>query len=141
MDLKKESERCMRTSRVVIVAVTLGLAACSSKSPTSSFTGGGGGGGPSGPAVTVADFQFSPDTITIAAGQSVLWTNNGPSTHTVTSDNSSWTSASLGAPGGTDPYGYPTGGGTFSHMFSSAGTYHYHCSIHAGMTAVVVVTP
>lgn len=130
----------MSVPRLIVSALTLGLVACSSSSPMSSSSSGNPGG-PSGPGVGVADFQFSPDTITIAAGQSVVWSNSGPSSHTVTSDNSSWTSATLGAPSGTDPYGYPTGGGSFSHLFSSAGTYHYHCSIHAGMTGVVIVTP
>ena len=131
----------MSVPRLIVSALTLGLVACSSSSPMSSSSSGNPGGGPSDPGVGVADFQFSPDTITIAAGQSVVWSNSGPSSHTVTSDNSSWTSATLGAPSGTDPYGYPTGGGSFSHLFSSAGTYHYHCSIHAGMTGVVIVTP
>ena len=130
----------MSVHRLLLSALTLGLAACSSSSPMSSGSPGNPGG-PSGPGVGVADFLFSPDSITISAGQSVVWSNSGPSSHTVTSDNSSWTSATLGAPNGTNSYGYPTGGGTFSHMFSSAGTYHYHCSIHAGMTGVVVVTP
>jgi len=130
----------MSVPRLILSALTLGLLACSSSSPMASGSPGSPGG-PSGPGVGVADFHFSPDSITISAGQSVEWSNSGPSSHTVTSDNSSWTSATLGAPSGMDPYGYPTGGGTFSHMFSSAGTYHYHCSIHAGMTGVVVVTP
>lgn len=133
----------MSVPRLIISALSFGLVACSSSSPMSSSSPGTPppGGGPSGPAVGVADYQFSPDSITISAGESVVWSNSGPSSHTVTSDNSSWTSATLGAPSGTDPYGYPTGGGTFSHLFSSAGTYHYHCSIHSGMTGVVVVTP
>lgn len=131
----------MALRRLIVSAMTVGLAACSK---TSSPAGPASGGPPSGGAnalVTVADYQFSPDTVTIAAGQSVEWSNNGPSSHTVTSDNSAWSSATLGAPGGMDPYGYPTGGGTFTNTFGSAGTYHYHCSIHAGMNAVVIVTP
>ena len=124
---------------MVMSALILGLAACS-KSPTSQVSSGPPVN-PSGPIVTVADYQFSPDSITITSGQSVLWSNNGPSAHTVTSNSSSWSSASLGAPSGMDPYGYATGGGTFSNMFNTPGTYQYHCSIHAGMTGVVVVTP
>ena len=128
-------------ARLSVLALTIGLAACS-KTSSSNLTGPGGGSPPPGTAqVIVGDYQFSPDTIRISAGQSVEWSNNGPSAHTVTSDNSSWTSASLGAPGGTDPYGYPTGGGTFTNMFSSAGTYLYHCSIHSQMHGVVVVSP
>jgi plastocyanin len=29
--------------------------------------------------------------------------------------------------------------GTFTVTFSTAGTYNFHCSIHAGMTGVVTV--
>jgi hypothetical protein len=32
-------------------------------------------------------------------------------------------------------------GGTFSHTFTAAGTYHYHCSIHPSMTGIIVVNP
>ncbi|HEX7918114.1 MAG TPA: plastocyanin/azurin family copper-binding protein, partial [Gemmatimonadales bacterium] len=29
--------------------------------------------------------------------------------------------------------------GTFTHVFTTPGTYHYHCTIHSGMTGTVVV--
>ena len=131
----------MNTRRLAVPALAFGLAACSSyKAPTSS--GGPTPGGP-GPAafVAVADYAFAPDTTRISVGQSVEWTNNGPSSHTVTSNTSAWSSMTLAAPGGMDPYGGTTSGGTFTNTFSSAGTYDYHCSIHAGMTGVVIVSP
>ena len=134
----------MNTRRLVVPALALGLAACSSyKAPTSyTTTSPGGGGGPTIDAfISIADYAFSPESVTIASGKTVEWSNNGPSTHTVTSNSSAWSSATLAPPSGMDPYGGPTGGGTFSYTFTSAGTYVYHCSIHAGMTGVVVVTP
>jgi len=136
----------MNTRRLAVTALAFGLAACSSYSPTSNNnSGGGGGGGGSGPVIdkfiSVADFAFSPESVTIAAGKTVEWSNSGPSSHTVTSNTSAWSSMTLAAPSGMDPYGGPTGGGTFVNTFSSPGTYEYHCSIHAGMTGVVVVTP
>jgi plastocyanin len=30
-------------------------------------------------------------------------------------------------------------GASFSHAFSTAGTYAYHCAIHASMTGTIVV--
>lgn len=130
----------MTTRRLAVTALALGLAACSSStSPTMNTAPGGG------PAadqfITVADYAFTPESVTIGAGKVVEWSNNGPSSHTVTSNTSAWTSTALAAPSGSDPYGGSTGGGTFLHTFNSPGTYYYHCSIHAGMTAVVVVTP
>jgi len=90
--------------------------------------------------VTIQDFSFSPETVTVKAGQTVLWTNNGPSPHTATSDSGLWDSQSLAAPGGG---GSP--GGTFQFTFMQAGTFPYHCSIHPpslypNFRGVVVVT-
>ena len=80
-----------------------------------------------GATIEIKDFLFDPPAVLIKAGQSVTWTNEGPSTHTVTADDGSFNSGDL-APGQT-----------FSHTFSSAGVYSYHCSIHAIMKAVVTV--
>lgn len=106
-------------------------------------TGGGGGGGGGTPSanVTIADFTFSPETVTVSVGQTVQWTNVGPSVHTTTSDGGTWNSGSLNAVVGTD-----STGATFQQTFTQAGTYPYHCSIHPpslypGFTGVVVVTP
>jgi plastocyanin len=90
--------------------------------------------------VTISDFTFSPGTLTVTMGTTVHWTNNGPSSHSVTSDSSAFDSGTLSGPMG-DPYGGMTAGGTFTHIFSSAGTFDYHCAIHAGMHGTITVTP
>ncbi len=77
--------------------------------------------------VTISDFAFTPASITIAKGSSVTWTNNGPSTHTVTAGDGSFNSGNLPS------------GGKFSHTFSTTGTFAYHCAIHPQMTGSVVV--
>jgi plastocyanin len=48
--------------------------------------------------------------------------------HTVTADGVSFTSATL------------AGGGTYSHRFTTAGTFAYHCEIHPSMTGTVIVS-
>jgi plastocyanin len=116
--------------RFALLAAALAIAAC---------------GNPSGPAVSystvsVVDTAYAPDTVTIAAGAGVRWTNLGPSGHTVTPDTGAAFGATLGAPG-MDAYGYPTAGGSYSKVFATAGTYAYHCNFHAAMHGVVVVTP
>jgi plastocyanin len=78
-------------------------------------------------AVIIAGFAFSPQTLTVAKGTSVTWTNNDSTTHTVTSDTSVWDSGNL-APGKT-----------FSFTFNQTGTFPYHCNIHSSMTAKIVV--
>jgi predicted lipoprotein with Yx(FWY)xxD motif/plastocyanin len=79
--------------------------------------------------VTIADFSFTPGTLTVPVGTTVTWTNTGGAPHTVTADDGSFASATLAA------------GDTFSQTFDTAGTYAYHCSIHTQMVGTVVVTP
>jgi plastocyanin len=91
--------------------------------------------------VTISDFQFAPDSVTIAIGIPVRWRNQGGTAHTATSDTgSAINSGSLGAPD-TDPYGDPIAGETYTKTFSAPGTYPYHCEIHPAMQGAVVVTP
>jgi plastocyanin len=40
-------------------------------------------GGPSPAAVTIVDFAFNPANVTVGVGGQVVWTNNGPSQHSV----------------------------------------------------------
>jgi len=78
--------------------------------------------------VNIAGFAFSPDTITIAVGDSVTWTNGDSVSHTATADDASFDTGTIGA------------GTSKSVMFSTAGTFAYHCRIHSSMTATVVVS-
>ncbi len=70
---------------------------------------------------------FNPDKITVTAGTTITWTNKDGVVHTVTSDTGLFDSGNIGA------------NGTFSHKFSTAGTYLYHCAVHPTMTGSVVV--
>lgn len=90
--------------------------------------------------VTILDYQYTSDTITIAKGTPVRWNNNGPSAHSVTSDGAVFDSGTLAGPG-VDPYGTPTAGAQYTRNFSVEGTFAYHCKLHAGMQGAVVVTP
>ncbi len=81
----------------------------------------------SGNSISIANFAFSPSSLTVKAGTKVTWTNNDSVTHTVTEGNGAFNSGDL-APGSS-----------FSFTFSKAGTYSYHCSIHPSMTATIVV--
>ena len=82
--------------------------------------------------VGIVDFAFSPDTVRVNPGDSVIWTNNGTFTHTSTSGDSGvwdslWDSGDL------------THGATFVHGFAVSGTFDYFCRHHSGMKGVVVV--
>jgi plastocyanin len=84
----------------------------------------------SGACITIQDFSFSPSTLTVKAGTTVTWANNGPSAHTTTSDGGVWNSGTLSAPSGGGAYGGGSAGGTFQFTFTTPGTYPYHCTIH-----------
>ncbi|OFW60316.1 MAG: hypothetical protein A2133_10000 [Actinobacteria bacterium RBG_16_64_13] len=77
--------------------------------------------------VIIKDFAFAPATLTVPVGASVTWRNDDGFTHTVTADGGSFSSGIL-APGAT-----------FSHTFNSAGTFPYHCGLHAFMSGTITV--
>jgi plastocyanin len=79
------------------------------------------------PGVTIADFHFTPGTTTIHAGDTITWTNNGPSSHTATASNGAFNTGVLHK------------GQSSSHTFTQAGTYSYFCSIHPFMHGTIVV--
>ncbi len=127
----------MRLTMVGCLALT--LAGCGGLSMTSA-TGNGGGTG-SGPtaSVTIQDYAFTPSTITIQTGTTINWVNNGPSSHSVTSDTTGqFDSGALAAPMGNG-YGGMTSGGLFQMKFTTPGTYKYHCMFHASMHGTITV--
>jgi plastocyanin len=92
--------------------------------------GGGGGGGASGPGtneVWIQGMAYNPAIITVSAGTTITWTNKDASDHTVTSTTGLFDSGTISVTG------------TWSHLFSTPGTYTYLCSIHSSMTATVIV--
>ncbi len=115
-----------------------------------SATGSSGGPPPGATTVTIQDFSFMPDTVRIAAGKTVYWTNKGPSAHTTVSDAGLWNSGTLNAPSSSGGSGYSVtdraAGGSFTLTFKSPGTYSYHCSIHPPslyphFVGTIIVTP
>lgn len=82
-----------------------------------------------GDQVTIDNFVFAPETVTVKAGATVTWTNRDEEPHTVAASDGTFHSPGMGT------------GATFTHTFSSAGTFDYVCSIHPMMHGSVVVTP
>jgi hypothetical protein len=77
--------------------------------------------------VTIRDFEFAPSTINIGVGDTVTWTNQGPSIHTATANDGSFDSGNLDK------------GKSFSKTFNSAGTISFICRPHPFMTGRIVV--
>lgn len=76
----------------------------------------------------IYDFYYSPANITISTGTTVVWHNYGGVLHTVTSDDHTLNSPSMGT------------GMEYNHTFSAAGTVKYYDSLHAGPVGWVIVT-
>ena len=79
---------------------------------------------------SIRTFKFRPDTLVVAAGTQVTWTNMDEIEHTVTAD-----SAALKIDGALAGKG-----ATFRAAFPKAGSYAYHCDRHQFMHGVVRVT-
>jgi plastocyanin len=76
--------------------------------------------------VAIEDFYFEPADAAIQPGDTIMWTNEGSSPHTVTSDDGQFDSGVLNP------------GDTFSVTFTGGdGTLTYHCKIHPSMTGSV----
>jgi len=77
--------------------------------------------------VTIDNFSFTPQDITVKAGTTVTWVNQDDVPHTVVSNEKKFKSKALD----TDD--------KFSFTFNDPGTYEYYCSVHPKMTAKVTV--
>lgn len=77
--------------------------------------------------IDIQGYAFSPSSITINVGDTIVWTNYDSASHTVTSNDGTFDSGSI------------TNGNTFSFTFTSAGTFDYYCAPHPSMTGSVTV--
>ncbi len=119
----------MKTENALMIfgmaLITLILFSCN----TYSSGGSGSSTANSSANIQITGFAFSPSTYTAAVGQSITWQNNDSTAHTVTSTSGSeLNSENINQ------------GGTYSHIFATAGTYNYICSIHTYMHGSIVVT-
>ena len=79
--------------------------------------------------VTIQDFAFSPQMVTVKAGSAITWTNGDGTAHSVKSGDGSFVSQNLQQ------------GQSYSATFATPGTFPYVCGIHSFMTGTVVVGP
>ena len=87
--------------------------------------------------VSIQNISFMPSQLTVNVGDTVTWTNNESTStyHTVSSSAFDSSPNCMTATG----MGCLQPGQHFSHTFTSAGTFNYHCNVHASMTGTVVV--
>jgi plastocyanin len=120
------------------VTALLAVGACSSGSsaapPAASAAGASAAasaavsGQSSAVAATIKDFAFNPATIQAKVGQTITWANQDSTAHTVTLDDKSVDSGNVEADA------------TYSHAFTQAGTFTYHCAIHQQMKGTITVS-
>jgi amicyanin len=77
--------------------------------------------------VTIDNFRFAPQVLTVKAGTNVTWTNRDDVPHAVVSTSKKFASRVLD----TDE--------RFSVTFRESGTYEYYCSVHPHMTGKIIV--
>jgi plastocyanin len=77
--------------------------------------------------VKIDNFSFGPQTLTVAVGTTVTWTNRDDIPHTIVSTDGVFKSKVRD----TDE--------KFSYTFTKAGEYNYFCSVHPKMTGKIVV--
>jgi plastocyanin len=105
-------------SRSIVVAGVLGLALVLPLAPAALAADH---------AVDIAGFAFSPQSVTVAVGDTVTWSNADAQNHTATANGGSFDTGTIG------------GNTSKSVTFSTAGTFAYHCKIHPSMTGTIVV--
>lgn len=101
---------------------------------------------PVGGVVTMGSMSFDPPTITIAAGEQVVWKNGSAYFHNVVDDPGRVLNRmDVSFPSGSVPFGSPLvqPGTAFYHEFDKPGIYHYVCVLHesSGMRGTVIVKP
>jgi plastocyanin len=79
--------------------------------------------------VTIDNFVFKPDVITVPVGTRIVWENEDDIPHTIVETKGTFHSPALDT---DDKYGF---------TFATPGTFEYFCGLHPHMKGKVVVTP
>ena len=115
--------------------VLLALVALSCAPKNSSIPGPAGaapGASSKATEVTIKTFLFDPKDVNVNAGSEVTWTNLDDIRHTITL-------GQRGDPTGDLDMSLDGVGAKTTFTFTKSGTFPYHCTIHPGMDAEVVV--
>lgn len=78
-------------------------------------------------AVTIRNYAFAPQTLTVKVGTRVTWTNRDATAHTATMDQGALDTGTINP------------GQSKTIDFTRPGTYAYHCAFHAFMTGTIRV--
>jgi plastocyanin len=79
--------------------------------------------------LTIDNFTFKPDAVTVPAGTRIVWVNDDDIPHSIVETTGKFHSPALDTED------------KFSFTFDKAGSYEYFCGLHPHMKGKVVVTP
>jgi plastocyanin len=79
--------------------------------------------------VEIKDFVFTPQTIVVQVGTTVVWRNKDIVPHTATAQDITWDVDEI------------RGGAEKTHQFMRPGRYPYRCRYHPAMQGVIEVQP
>jgi plastocyanin len=116
----RHSASLVSFSRAVTVAVLLGPLA-------GALLAFGAVAATEGDVVSIDNFTFGPQELTIPVGTTVKWVNHDDIPHSVVDRNKAFRSKALD----TDD--------SFSYTFASAGTFDYFCGLHPHMVGKITV--
>jgi plastocyanin len=77
--------------------------------------------------VSIEQFAFTPNEISVTLGDTVEWVNRDVFNHTTTADSAAWSSPEFGR------------GERFLLVTTQQGRFPYHCAAHPVMRGVLVV--
>ena len=77
--------------------------------------------------ISIKARAFTPATLRVKKGQTVIWKNNDNADHTVDAEDGSFSSGTIKS------------GKTFKYTFKKAGKYAYSCHLHPRMKGTIVV--
>jgi|SRR5437764_10074386 plastocyanin len=135
-------QRIMAYSIVIALAVTLvtftAALSLSQHSAAAQQSSGAKVTIPAGASITPAN-GFSPKSINVKVGDTVTWTNNDNTIHTVISG-TGLSDANKGKDFDSGLSTLTTTGKTYSHQFMKAGDFPYFCELHPAMIGKVTVS-
>lgn len=77
--------------------------------------------------ISIEEFSYSDNPLTVKKGTTVTWTNKDAETHSATADDGSFNTGVLAE------------GESGSVTFNDVGKHTYHCSTHPNMTGMIIV--
>lgn len=79
--------------------------------------------------LTIDNFTFKPDTVTVAVGTTIVWENDDDIPHSIVETTGKFHSPALDTED------------KFSFTFDKVGSFEYFCGLHPHMKGKVVVAP